>query len=621
MAGSASAQEDIKKQIVFLNFLLSSGNLYSRVQNIFNPENFDRTLRSAAQFFSMHVNQYGAIPTLSQINLQSNVQFELYDNIQPPHEDWFLEEFETFTRRNELERAIFKSADLLNKGEFDPVEKIIRDAVQIGLTKDLGIDYFKDPKERLLRLKNSNGQVSTGWKEIDGKLYGGMNRGELNVFCGSSGCVTGDTPVKIIEKIKRYGSESSEKLNDLWERTQPQEFPISYIYEHKNTRQFLVSSPDGWVPVIDVVIKDKFIIYSIQFESGKIIECSHDHLFQTVNGKWKFAGECLYGDILIGEECPEKITNIFILESKTPVYDLSIDHPNHRYFTNGVCSHNTGKSLFLQNIALNWMEKGLNGIYLTLELSEELVAMRLDSMITGIGSKEIFRNIDNVEMKIAIAGKNSGRLKIKYMSSQSTVNQIKSYVKELSIQSGFIPDFICIDYLDLVMPSGAKVDVSDVFTKDKLVCEELRSFAMELKFLLATASQLNRNSFDEIEFTPASISGGLSKLNTADNLFGIYTSRSMKERGAIQLQFMKTRNSSGVGSKVDLDFNNQSLRISDSSQPEDNAGIMTGSSLLAQIKSSSRKRENFSIEDDDSNSITENKKDVLKNFLSNLNKK
>jgi hypothetical protein len=59
----------------------------------------------------------------------------------------------------------------------------------------------------------------------------------------------------------------------------------------------------------------------------------------------------------------------------------------------------------------------------------------------------------------------------------------------------------------------------------------------------------------------------LSKIQTADNVIGIFTSRAMRERGRYQLQLMKTRSSSGVGQKIDLEFNIETLKISD--LPED----------------------------------------------------
>ena len=79
------------------------------------------------------------------------------------------------------------------------------------------------------------------------------------------------------------------------------------------------------------------------------------------------------------------------------------------------------------------------------------------------------------------------------------------------------------------------------------VSEELRNLARELNILFVTASQLNRSAVEEVEFDHSHISGGISKINTADNVFGIFTSRAMRERGRYQIQAMKTRSSSGVG--------------------------------------------------------------------------
>ena len=214
-------------------------------------------------------------------------------------------------------------------------------------------------------------------------------------------------------------------------------------------------------------------------------------------------------------------------------------------------------------MAVNWAEKALNGVYVTLELSENLCAMRIDSMVSEIPSKNLFKDLDTLEMKIKMAQKKSGSLRIKYMPAQSNINDIRSYIKELQIQTGIKMDFMCVDYLDLIMPVTAKVSPNDQFIKDKYVSEELRNLAKELNVVLVTASQLNRGAVEEIEFDHSHIAGGISKINTADNVFGIFTSRAMRERGKYQLQLMKTRSSSGVGQKVDLEFDIDALRIRD----------------------------------------------------------
>jgi archaellum biogenesis ATPase FlaH len=423
-------------QKLFLEMMLEDAQSYVRVQNIYNAENFDRSLREVAKFIKSHTDDHKAMPTHEQVKAVTGVDLKHVPDLTEDHYSWFMAEFEGFTRRNELERAILKSADLLEKGDYDPVEKLIKDAVQISLTKDMGTDYFLDPRARLLAIKSNNGQVSTGWPTLDKRLFGGMNRGELNIFAGGSG---------------------------------------------------------------------------------------------------------------------------------------------------------SGKSLFMQNIAINWCTQGLNGVFLTLELSEGLCAMRMDSMVANCSTKEVFKDLDTVEMKVKMVGKKSGALRIKYMPAQSNVNQIRSYLKELQVQTGLRVDFIMVDYLDLVMPVSAKVSPNDLFVKDKYVSEELRNLARELNILMITASQLNRGAVEEIEFDHSHIAGGLSKINTADNVFGIFTSRAMRERGRYQLQLMKTRSSSGVGMKVDLEFDLETLRITDPGEEAQESGLrgVGATNILSQIKTNS----------------------------------
>ena len=447
-------------QRVFLEMMLQDAESYVRIQSIYNAENFDRSLRPAAEFIQSYSDQYKTLPNLEQINAIGGVKFQKIDGLNEGHYEWFLDEFEKFTRRAELERAILKSADLIEKGEYDPVEKLIKDAVQISLVRDMGTDYFADPKSRLAALKNQNGQVSTGWSTLDRMLYGGFNRGELEIVAAQSG---------------------------------------------------------------------------------------------------------------------------------------------------------GGKSLIMQNLAVNWLEKKLNGAYITLELSEELCAMRIDSMFSGIASRDIFRDIENLEITIKMAAKKAGKFQIKYMPAQSSVNHVRSYIKELTVKNGYRLDFLVVDYLDLLMPSSVKVNPSDFFTKDKFVAEELRNLAKELNLVLLTAAQFNRSAQEEVEFNHAHISGGISKVNTSDNFIGIYTSRAMRERGKYQLQLLKTRNSNGVGQKIDLDFDLNTLKVTDSGLSDSDSSSSVNS-ILASIKTQSRPTD--SSEDEPINADVQSTK--LKQLLNRI---
>ena len=420
-------------QRVYLEMMLADAGTFVRCQSIFDSKLFDRKLQEPAEFLTKYVSENNVLPTPDILNAATGSNLKAATDLREEHFEWLMNDFETFTRHKGLERAILESADLLEKGEYGPVEEKIKAAVQIGLQRDMGTDYFEDPRARLMRIKDKNGQISTGWKAVDDKLFGGFNRGELNIWAGGSGA---------------------------------------------------------------------------------------------------------------------------------------------------------GKSLFLANLGVNYALAGFNVIYLTLELSEELVSMRVDAMITGMATREIFKNIDDVEMKVKMIGKKSGQFQVKYMPSGKTANDIRAYLKEYEIKMGRKVDVLLVDYMDLLMPLSKRISAENLFVKDKYVSEELRNLAVEKNCVFITAAQLNRGAVEEIEFDHSHISGGLSKIQTADNVFGIFTSRAMRERGRYQIQLMKTRSSSGVGQKIDLEFNIDSLRITDCEQEDSYGGGQTsaGSSLLNSIK-------------------------------------
>ncbi len=454
-------------QKLFVQFMITDPELYSRVRSIIRPEYFDRGIRKVVDTIISHTEEYSTVPTTDIIKAQAGQEIEKVDNIEQ-HTDWFIDEFETFCRHKAIERAIIESADLLETGKYGEVETRIKNAVQIGLARSLGTDYFEDPRARLEKLKDNNGQISTGWKVLDDKLYGGINRGEITIFAGGSGA---------------------------------------------------------------------------------------------------------------------------------------------------------GKSLFMQNMSLNWAQLGMNVVYFTLELSEELSSMRMDAMLTDRSTKRIFKELDEVELTVKTKGKQSGMLRVKYLPSGSTVNDLRSYIKELQIQTGKRVDCMCVDYLDLLMPATKRVPAGDLFIKDKYVTEEIRNFAMETETVMVTASQLNRSAVEEIEFDHSHIAGGISKIQTADNVIGIFTSQAMRERGQYQLQLLKTRSSSGVGSKINLVFDRDSLKITDDATDGFDDGDGEQISNTLNIVDALKKKTTITAETVQNSQKSEEQTDVAKNLRAMLKTK
>jgi archaellum biogenesis ATPase FlaH len=274
-----------------------------------------------------------------------------------------------------------------------------------------------------------------------------------------------------------------------------------------------------------------------------------------------------------------------------------------------------GKSLFLQNIARNWALLGMNVVYFSLELSEDLVSMRIDSMSSHISTKDILKRINEVSIAVQQGGRGAGDLIIKKMPEAGTTsNDLRAFLKEYEIQRGKKFDAIVVDYLDLMHPNNGKVNPSDLFVKDKYVSEELRSIAGELGIPLVTASQLNRQSVEAAEFDHSHIAGGISKINTADNVFGIFTSATMRESGKYQIQFLKTRSSSAVGGKLELKFDPTTLIISDM---EDNGQTALAPQSSSQLRAAIQSKTTSTFENG-GETIDSNTGEVLRQSMLEL---
>lgn len=221
----------------------------------------------------------------------------------------------------------------------------------------------------------------------------------------------------------------------------------------------------------------------------------------------------------------------------------------------------TGKSLFLQNIAINYYKSGKNVMYITLELHPELCARRMDAMNLNVSTDELYNKLDLYSAKIR-KEQGTGSMNIHYMPSGSKTSEIKAYIEDYMLEMGIQLDAIFIDYLDLVDPM-TKVSTGDTFNKDKHVSEELRNMFQALNIVGFTASQLNREAVQQDELHHGHIAGGLSKINTADLVLGIIIDNARREKGIYELQVLKNRNGTGTGKKIRLKFISDTMKIYD----------------------------------------------------------
>ena len=338
-----------------------------------------------------------------------------------------------------------------------------------------------------------------------------------------------------------------------------------------------VDSPDGWVSVDGFVNKGFWDEYVLRIDGMSQISCNENHLFETSLG-WCSALELC-----------EKTTNIltkngykqgFIQRTfeKIPIVDISVNHPNHRYYTEEVSSHNTGvgKSLFMCHVAASCLNQGKNVLYITLELAEEEVAKRIDANLMNISFEDLMVLSEEMYTKRIqnIKTKTNGKLIIKeYPTASASTIHFKALLNELNLKKSFKPDIIFVDYLNICSSARIKPGGNvNSYTYVKSIAEELRGLAVEFNVPLFSATQTNRSGFDnsDVDLTNTSESFGLPA--TADFMFALISTEELDALGQIMVKQLKNRYNDPTLNKrfvVGIDRSKMKLFDVESSAQED----------------------------------------------------
>ncbi len=309
---------DNNKQKLLLEYLVSSPDTFALCSSIVQPEYFDPEYQNAVKFIQKYYDEFHTTPNPDQVEVEANVKLKT-QIVSRDQIEYCSTEIESFCQRKGLQKAILAAPDLIAKGDYGTVEKLVKDAITISLNRDLGLRYFNDPKARLERMLREDPVEPTGWTEVDDLLFGGISRGEL----------------------------------------------------------LLVSANSGG-----------------------------------------------------------------------------------------------GKSMTLANLGHNFLARGRNVLYVSLELSEDAIAQRYDTMYTGISRRDWKSNVNLITTRLEGIPDGHGVLDIVQMPAGTKSNDIRAYLKEYQLKYDMVPDMIIIDYLDKMYPNE-KVDLGDVWTKDKLCSEQV----------------------------------------------------------------------------------------------------------------------------------------------------
>jgi replicative DNA helicase len=208
-----------------------------------------------------------------------------------------------------------------------------------------------------------------------------------------------------------------------------------------------------------------------------------------------------------------------------------------------------GKSLFMCHCAASSLSSGKNVLYISMEMSEERVAERIDANLMNVQIDQLGNlSKDMFDKKVHhIANKGVGKLIIKeYPTGAAHVGHFRALLTELKMKRNFIPDLICIDYINICASSRMK-DMSHTYTYVKAIAEELRGMAVEQNVPILSATQTTRGGFDnsDVGLTDTSESFGLPA--TADLMFALITTEELDNLNQIMIKQLKNRYNDPTG--------------------------------------------------------------------------
>lgn len=209
---------------------------------------------------------------------------------------------------------------------------------------------------------------------------------------------------------------------------------------------------------------------------------------------------------------------------------------------------NVGKTQLMCHCAGNNLRDGFNVLYITLEMSQEEIAKRIDANLLDVAMDDLaVLPKDVYDKKIQkLRDKTKGKLIVKeYPTSQGHVGHFRHLLNELRLKKNFIPDIIYIDYINICASSRIKRGQANSYEYIKAIAEEMRGLAVEFEVPIATATQLNRTGFksSDIDMTDTAESFGLPA--TADLMIGMVITEELEELGQIMCKQLKNR----LGSK------------------------------------------------------------------------
>jgi len=201
-----------------------------------------------------------------------------------------------------------------------------------------------------------------------------------------------------------------------------------------------------------------------------------------------------------------------------------------------------GKSLYLVNQGVTALMQNKKVLYISLEMSEDKIAQRFDSVMTLIAQKNLKNSMGLLQKRLGLFNEKfpNGQLMIKeFPTGLANINDIRSLLVQLRNYEEFTPDVILVDYLELLRPTR---DGLAEYQAQQRISEELRGLAVESGTLMWTATQTNRQGRAVKLITDSELADAYGKIRTCDFAISLNQTEEEFDDGQMRCYVMKSRN-------------------------------------------------------------------------------
>lgn len=348
---------------------------------------------------------------------------------------------------------------------------------------------------------------------------------EADKLRGESGELYYDDVVQIIGDIHDYPEDYEWLVDETEKFCQDMAAHNAVLLCHKITENATKSPTER-----DKRLPDRGAIIDIMKDAVSVCfdtSVGHDY-FEDWGERW--------------ERYTQKVDKIpFSIRILNKVTDGGVERKTLNLIMTGV---NVGKSMGMCSLAADYLTLGYNVLYISLEMSEDAVAKRVDANLLDVPLQD-FDRISKADYESKFKGRidkqKAGRLYIKqYPTGIGNVNHFTALLNELRMKKNFVPDVVFIDYLGICGSTRLR-SAENTYLLQKSIAEELRGFAIENNLAVWTGVQTSRGAWGASDINMEDIADSSMVAATADFMIAAMETEEMLAGGYQRFKQVKSR--------------------------------------------------------------------------------